>query len=100
MRPLELLTGGVVPRRQIDRELDACVALGTFCLVHNEGTKGSQLAPKAKCGMSCDVIGAVNRLKCPFAGSIFRLASHAIVGLPSHASCVQFLGLRRTRNDQ
>jgi hypothetical protein len=39
MRPSECLTGGVVLRRQIDRELDAHVAFGTPCLVHNEGVK-------------------------------------------------------------
>jgi hypothetical protein len=34
-RPLEFLTGGAVSRGQIDRELDARVALGALCLVHN-----------------------------------------------------------------
>ena len=85
-------------RRQIDRELDAYVTLGTLCLVHNEGTKGSQLASKVKYGISYGMIGAVNRFKCPFIGSIFRSASYTIVGLPSHISYAQFLGLPEMSN--
>ena len=98
IRPLEYLTGGVVSRRQIDRELDAYVTLGTLCLVHNEGTKGSQLAAKVKYGVSYGMIGAINRFKCPFVGSIFRSASYTIVGLPSHISYAQFLGLPEMSN--
>ena len=98
MRPLEYLTGGVVSRRQIDRELDAYVTLGTHCLVHNEGTKGPQLASKVKYGVSHGMIGAINRFKCPFVGSIFRSASYTIVGLPCHISYAQFLGLPEMSN--
>jgi hypothetical protein len=64
IRPLECLTGGVVSRRQIDKELDAYVTLGTLCLVHNEGTKGSQLASKVKYGVSYGMIGAINNNYC------------------------------------
>jgi hypothetical protein len=58
--------------------------------VHNEGTKGSQLASKVKYGVSYGMVGATNRFKCPFVGSIFRSASYTIVGLPemSNRNCM------------
>jgi hypothetical protein len=93
IRPLEFLTNGMVSRAQIDRELDAYVTLGTLCLVHNEAAKGSQLAAKVKYGISYGMVGKINRFKCPFTGSIFRSASYTMVGLPSHISYAQFLGL-------
>ena len=98
IRPFELLTNGMVSRKQIDSELDAYVTLGTLCLVHNEGAKGSQLAAKVKYGISYGMVGKVNRFKCPYTGSIFRSASFTLIGLPTHISYAQFLGLPELAN--
>jgi site-specific DNA-cytosine methylase len=42
-RPIELLTGGYISRRQCDRELSYWVAPGTPALVHDHKAKGSQM---------------------------------------------------------
>ena len=93
IRPLEYLTGGMISRAQIDKEINAHVTLGTVCLVHDERKKGSQQGAKVRFGISWGMIGDVNRFKCPYTGAVFRSSSFSLIGLPCHISFSQFLNL-------
>ena len=92
-RPLELCTRGFYSRRQIDRELNYFISVGSPALVHDVKAKGSTLGPKSQWGIAIGMYRESVEFWNPFSRSTRLSKSFTAFKLRNNMSFYQFLQL-------